>query len=543
MQVRTSEGLAQAGRTGDCSGWERDPQSFSKVIAEHYVRTELGRVLSPTQGPYRVTATTWGVTFPDNLVVYVGLARVPDFVIAARWYPKPGGPSRFYSYSCTPAGKVILTPRSQAGAQRPRRGTSRVAAGARLGCGEGCACARCGGLGERFLPERPDELGEDTREPWHWEHNPTGAPLGEPAASGLPGFSPAEDKAMRITTTFETGQPLGFDVLVGNLDGQGVSFGLLQWNIGTGSLQPMLREFDRNHRQQFDAVFGPHANQLRIVLGQSRAEQLAFAWSINNERNQVIEPWRTYFHRLGNDPAFQQIEIRVARQQMNVALHYAQHFGLRSERGLVLMFDLVTQQGVCWLRVRNRDPLIQQARQAHQQTAGRPPGEQELLRIIATVIGHTSSERWRAKVLVRKMTIVTGTGTVHGRRFDLARDFGLTDHPYTTATGAAVSDPRCRRRPAGGQPAQGPPARPVPLASPPQPPAPGPRGGLSSRVRLIQDAIRRGIRDLELLTALVFNARHPERAGRPPQPHEPALRQEWLHIRDHWVRPALERLR
>jgi hypothetical protein len=52
MYERTLEGLAQGGRMDDCSGWERDPQSFSKVIAEHYVRTELGRSLSPTRGPY-----------------------------------------------------------------------------------------------------------------------------------------------------------------------------------------------------------------------------------------------------------------------------------------------------------------------------------------------------------------------------------------------------------------------------------------------------------------------------------------------------------
>src|SRR5262245_35357675 len=59
---------------------------------------------------------------------------------------------------------------------------------------------------------------------------------------GLPGFTPAEEKALRITTTFETGRPLNPAGLAGNFDGQGLSFGMLQWNIGTGSLQPLLRE-------------------------------------------------------------------------------------------------------------------------------------------------------------------------------------------------------------------------------------------------------------------------------------------------------------
>ncbi len=42
MYLITQEGLGQDQRGGNCSGWERDLQSFSKVIAEHYAATELG---------------------------------------------------------------------------------------------------------------------------------------------------------------------------------------------------------------------------------------------------------------------------------------------------------------------------------------------------------------------------------------------------------------------------------------------------------------------------------------------------------------------
>jgi len=41
----------------------------------------------------------------------VTLAKVPDFVVAARWYPKPAGKSRFYTYSCAPGGKPVFTER------------------------------------------------------------------------------------------------------------------------------------------------------------------------------------------------------------------------------------------------------------------------------------------------------------------------------------------------------------------------------------------------------------------------------------------------
>ena len=60
MYMLTSLGQPQA--KTDCSGWESDPESFIRVIAKHHISTELGRTLSPTRGPYKVTAKTWGVT-------------------------------------------------------------------------------------------------------------------------------------------------------------------------------------------------------------------------------------------------------------------------------------------------------------------------------------------------------------------------------------------------------------------------------------------------------------------------------------------------
>ena len=45
----------QASKTGDCSGWERDPQSFAKALAGYYLRNELGAqpALVKTSGALR----------------------------------------------------------------------------------------------------------------------------------------------------------------------------------------------------------------------------------------------------------------------------------------------------------------------------------------------------------------------------------------------------------------------------------------------------------------------------------------------------------
>jgi hypothetical protein len=257
----------------------------------------------------------------------------------------------------------------------------------------------------------------------------------EMAAEELPGFSASEEKALRLTNAFENTshyartRELSFGTLAGDFDGQGLSFGLLQWNIGTGSLQPLLRAFERGHAAAFDAVFGADAAAVREMLGQPRERQLAWARSINdysNPRRPQVQPrWREHFIRLGADAAFQAIQLNAVRPRMDRAVAYARTYGLTSERGLALLFDIVTQHGAAWPQKRNRRELIERRRAAFEREQGRAPNEQELMRIIVDVIVATVAERWRENVRRRRMTILDGRGTVHGHEFDLARDFGI----------------------------------------------------------------------------------------------------------------------
>lgn len=362
-------------------------------------------------------------------------------------------------------------------------------------------------------------------------------------ASGerVPGFTQSEAKALRITSTFETGRPLGFGGLTGNFDRQGLSFGLLQWNFGTGSLQPLLQEFDRDHPDRFKMIFGPDAGQLRTALRFTRTEEerLRFPHSINDSRNRIVEPWKSYFGRLEQDPEFQKIQIKHARKRMDRAIGYARQFGFKSERGLALMFDLVTQLGPAWLTCsrpacKKRALLIEQRRAAFPQERGRPPTEQELIAIIANVAADTSLPQFREKVRARKMTIVNGFGQVHRHNFDLAREFGLGDQPWEGAVGAV-------------------PPVPAPVTTQPSSRSTG------DILQRIQEAVSRGqwylalgmavttgVRDQDRLTDLIFYARHPERKGRrlaAGDPQNASLSREWLEIRNRLVRPFLEQRR
>jgi len=307
------------------------------------------------------------------------------------------------------------------------------------------------------------------REPWHWEYNPpelataagpgrrappqpsngarspqaSRAPRARTAAPGptrrpgvtgaIPGLTPAEEKALRITTAFETGRPLDFGGLTGNFDGQGLSFGLLQWNIGTGSLQPLLREFARAAPARFDAVFGAGAPSLRTLLapGRTVADQLQWARSINDPaQRRIVEPWTSAFERLAAEPGFRAIQLRAVRPRMDAAERSARQLGILSERGLALLFDNVTQNGPGWLHPRRLAAIRQRAAEARA-TRGEGISERELLAIVANVVADTVNPRWREDVRRRRMAIVNGSGIVHGTSFDLGRQFGLTDVPWS----------------------------------------------------------------------------------------------------------------
>jgi hypothetical protein len=116
MNWQKHDGLGRFGR-GDCSGWERDLQSFSKVVAEHYLRTEMGLSLRAKSIWCRPDGKGCEVYFPGDVTVGVSFVGVPGYVIARQF--GPAKPRREYNYDCTPEGKVILTPRNRQSQAQP----------------------------------------------------------------------------------------------------------------------------------------------------------------------------------------------------------------------------------------------------------------------------------------------------------------------------------------------------------------------------------------------------------------------------------------
>lgn len=230
---------------------------------------------------------------------------------------------------------------------------------------------------------------------------------------------PLARRVLMLTSAFETSVPAPecFATVTGDFDGQGLSFGSLQWNFGQGSLQPILRRMDQEHGASIDAAFGPRAGEWRAVLAAERAEQIQWAQSIQTPRHVLVEPWLGLWRTLGRTAECQQLQVEASAGLFDRAVALCQRFGLVSERAVALMFDIVVQNGsisgVVEARIRDDWARFGATR------------EVDRLPIVARRRAEAANPQWVADVLARKLTIATGTGSVHGRHYNLAVHYGI----------------------------------------------------------------------------------------------------------------------
>lgn len=238
---------------------------------------------------------------------------------------------------------------------------------------------------------------------------------------------PLRHRSLALTGSFETGEPIPecFAGLSGDFDGQGISFGALQWNLGQGSLQPLLRRALESHPDVMETSFGERLGVIEQVLDVQSSEQLAWARSIQGpHRHRLREPWRGAFRALGRTEEFQEIELEAAGRLHDAALDLCHDYGLRSERAVALMFDIKVQNGSIpsWVESQIREEFRRLEAQEEEEDA---EDEEARLRIVANRRAEASNPRWVEDVRRRKLTIATGRGTVHGMHYDLAGDYGI----------------------------------------------------------------------------------------------------------------------
>ncbi len=253
-----------------------------------------------------------------------------------------------------------------------------------------------------------------------WQKLFDGAPPPSPAILG----ESLAFRCLALTGAFETNTPPPecFAGLSGDFDGQGISFGALQWCLGQDSLQPLLVQMNDSHSEILRANFGSHYPEFAAMLGSTSDQQLAWARSIQTPRGDLSEPWRGMLKTLGRRQEFIDIEIGAASRLFRSALDLCRSFNLGSQRAVALMFDIKVQNG-------GISDLV--SAQIHGDIArlttpaSGPALEQPALEIVANRRADAANPRWIEDVRRRKLAIASGQGLVHGCAYDLAAQYGI----------------------------------------------------------------------------------------------------------------------
>ena len=92
--------------------WMSDVESFAKVVADHYVRTEYPSLFGPVKeiwcsGDKKMCQ----VNYSTRIKVIVSFVRLPDYVIARRG-EDPTGPRCEYDFDCRSSAERVLRKRS-----------------------------------------------------------------------------------------------------------------------------------------------------------------------------------------------------------------------------------------------------------------------------------------------------------------------------------------------------------------------------------------------------------------------------------------------
>lgn len=267
--------------------------------------------------------------------------------------------------------------------------------------------------------------------------------------------------ALNVTGSFEGVS--GWDNLTGNFDGQGISMGLLQQNLGQGSLQPVWTDMLNHYPTQFTPLFTTAQmtsikNMLKTwgstitVSGGLRIEdygynelddpeviakdlgvsvddiirmsaaltaknQASVNWAVANilTGTSVKSDWSTRFKNLSKSQGYRSLQVAYAQEIHDKAMDYFKLYKATQVRSYMVFFDIVVQNGGISSTVYNE----YQAWYKSNSSATEYTRMKKLIQLRAA----KSASQWQADVLSRKLTILDGKGTVHGESRDINKEY------------------------------------------------------------------------------------------------------------------------
>jgi hypothetical protein len=217
-------------------------------------------------------------------------------------------------------------------------------------------------------------------------------------------------------------RPASYGKVTGNFDGAGGSYGIIQFNWKSNTIQPILKDMFNYHNTDMAAVFTSTADYntlYDVVFNRTTTEQISWGDSITilnadgTRSNKVIDIWNTYFTNLGTYTSYQERQIvSVDSTYWANAKTWVSDFGLWTRRGYALCFDIAVQYG--GISTTAHTDIINFA-------AGLPGNltaelkELRLMRYIANRVAQDhSGGTFSGVAFDRKRAIANGNGLVYG---------------------------------------------------------------------------------------------------------------------------------
>ncbi|QKE74957.1 LysM peptidoglycan-binding domain-containing protein [Arthrobacter citreus] len=249
----------------------------------------------------------------------------------------------------------------------------------------------------------------------------------------LPASESVKKMALEITSWYETSssEADAFGTTSGNFDGQGLSFGALQENFGTNTIQPIMKNMFNNHNDIVLKAFNGDTDSYNtfkdVIMNKTTKEQVAWGDSITDPKDkyQVIEPWKTYFKNLGTSKECIDEQINASKWYFDQAEKYYQTFGLWTKRGYALMFDIFVQSGAISDKTKNL--ILDDFKKIDTKNLTKEQIETKKMNIIVNRRAADVNQQWRDTWKSRKSVIANGSGTVvgYGDFFDVT-PYGAT---------------------------------------------------------------------------------------------------------------------
>ncbi len=226
-----------------------------------------------------------------------------------------------------------------------------------------------------------------------------------------------QERSLQVTAAFEGH---GFTLAQGNWDGAGITWGIIGFTLKHGELSKIILTIHNQNPALVQQAFGDNSEELISVMTSPKAVQMQFANSISlgTTKTSIKEPWLSGFKAFGEIVEVQALQLQFADQDYGQpALETATKFGLQSELGRALAFDIHVQNG----------GIKASAKKDIEAAVEETPISTELqLRVIIANAVADNSKSYQEDVRSRKLAIATGTGKVHGDTYVLS-NWGLDE--------------------------------------------------------------------------------------------------------------------